>query len=81
MNFANIDIKKYIAEKGYTQAQVADKLGITREWMSRMLKIELTDVEKEALKKAIDGDISEWKAIRHRRCKNCPFYCKAEVIE
>lgn len=81
MNFANIDIKKYIAEKGYTQAQVADKLGISHEYMSRVLKIELTDFEKEALKKAIDGDISEWKAIKHHRCKNCLFYCKAEVIE
>ena len=45
MNFANIDIKKYIAEKGYTQAQVADKLGISHEYMSRVLKIELTDFE------------------------------------
>lgn len=77
MNFANIDIKKYIAEKGYTQAQVADKLGITPEWMSRTLKIELTDIEKEALKKAIDGDLSEWKAIRSCGCKKCPFLHKS----
>lgn len=77
MNFANIDIKKYIAEKGYTQAQVADKLGISREWMSRVLRVELTDEEKEALKKAIDGDLSEWKAIRRRGCKKCPFFAKA----
>lgn len=77
MNFANIDIKKYIAEKGYTQAQVADKLGISPEWMSRTLKIELTDIEKEALKKAIDGDLSEWKAIRSCRCEKCPFLHKS----
>ena len=77
MNFANIDIKKYIAEKGYTQAQAADKLGISQEWMSKMLRIELTDIEKEALKKAIDGDLSEWKAIRGGRCKKCPFLHKS----
>lgn len=86
MNFANIDIKKYIAEKGYTQTQIADKLGITREYMSRMLRTELTDIEKEALKKVIDGGsseleaISEWKTIRnrgHRRCEKCPFFHKS----
>lgn len=77
MNFANIDIKKYIAEKGYTQAQVADKLGITRQHMSRMLRVELIDIEKEALKKAIDGDSFEWKAIRGGRCRKCPFLHKS----
>lgn len=25
MNFANIDVKKYITEKGYTQKQIAKK--------------------------------------------------------
>ena len=77
MNFANIDIKKYIAEKGYTQARVANKLGISKEYMSRILRVELTDIEKEALKKAIDGDSSEWKAIRRDRCRKCPFLHKS----
>ena len=65
MNFANIDVKKYIAEKGYTQKQIAEKLGITPEWFSRMLKNELADEEKQAVKMAIDDDLRLWRK-RHR---------------
>jgi transcriptional regulator with XRE-family HTH domain len=61
MNFANIDVKKYIAEKGYTQKQIAKKLGITPEWFSRMLKNELADEEKQAVMMAIDGDLRLWR--------------------
>lgn len=65
MNFANIDVKKYIAEKGYTQKQIAKKLGITPEWFCRMLKNELADEEKQAIMMAIDGDLRLFKK-RHR---------------
>lgn len=65
MNFANIDVKKYIAEKGYTQKQIAKKLDITPEWFSRMLKNELADEEKQAVMMAIDGDLRLWRK-RHR---------------
>lgn len=65
MNFANIDVKKYIAEKGYTQKQIAKKLGITPEHFSRMLKNELVDEEKQAVMMAIDGNLRLWRK-RHR---------------
>ena len=65
MNFTNIDVKKYIAEKGYTQKQIAEKLGITQEWFSRILKNELADEEKQAIKMAVDGDLRLWRK-RHR---------------
>ena len=61
MNFANIDVKKYITEKGYTQKQIAEKLGITQEWFCRMLKNELADEEKQAVMMAIDGDLRLWR--------------------
>lgn len=65
MNFANIDVKKYITEKGYTQKQIAEKLGITQEWFCRMLKNELADEEKQAVMTAIDGDLKLWRK-RHK---------------
>ena len=65
MNFANIDIKKYIVENGYTQKQIAEKLGITQEWFSRLLRHELPEEEKQAIKMAVDGDMTLW-CIRHR---------------
>lgn len=65
MNFANIDVKKYIAEKGYTQKQIAKKLGITQEHFSRMLRNELADEEKQAIMMAIDGNLRLWRK-RHR---------------
>lgn len=65
MNFANIDVKKYIAEKGYTQKQIAKKLDITPEYFSRMLKNELVDEEKQAVMMAIDGNLRLWRK-RHR---------------
>ena len=71
MNFANIDIKKYIAEKGYTQKQIAEKLGITPEWFSRMLKNELADEEKQAVMMATDGDLRLWQK-RHRTYIDLP---------
>lgn len=71
MNFANIDVKKYIAEKGYTQKQIAKKLGITSEWFSRMLKNELADEEKQEIMMAIDGDLRLWRR-RHRTYIDLP---------
>ena len=65
MNFSNLDVKEYIVKKGFTQKNVAILLGVTPEYFCRFLKNELKDEEKEAIKKAIDVDKTEWQK-RHR---------------
>lgn len=77
MNFANIDIKMMIKEKGYSQKEIAKKLGITHEYFSRILSKELGEEEKTALINAINGDFTLWRMRRGTLkivyCKDCKW--------
>lgn len=61
MTFENIDIKTMIKEKGYSQREIAKKIGITDVHFSRVLNRKLTDDERLVIINAINGGSQKWK--------------------
>lgn len=61
MTFENIDIKAMIKEKGYSQREIAKKIGITDVHFSRVLNRKLTDDERLVIINAINGGSPKWK--------------------
>ena len=65
MNYENIRIKRLIHEKGYTQKTFAIKLGITPEYLCRMLRTKLDEYEEKAMVEALEDNMGLWRKL-HR---------------
>lgn len=50
----NLDIRNYAKSKGVKQWQVAEELGVTEFAFSRQLRHELSDIDKQAVRAAVD---------------------------
>lgn len=73
-HYNNISIRIAIIEHELTEAQFAKILGISRPQMCVLLKGDLSAERKNAMLKALDGDLSEWKKTYNRkniRCIKC----------
>ena len=93
-HYQNMDIRLAILEHNMNMAQFAKILGISRPQICNLMKSDLSEKRKNAMLKAIEGDLSEWKKIYNKqhiyceKCKRgllrsynyCP-YCGTEVSE
>jgi len=52
-SFENLDIRMLIVKNGLYNKDVADKMNISREWFSRLLRTELSDFNKARIIEAI----------------------------
>lgn len=58
MNFANINVKKDVHDAGLTMKQIAYRMGITPEYLCRVLKSEpLPNGFEKRIRSAIAGDL------------------------
>jgi len=52
-SFENLDIRMLIVKNGLKNKDVADKMNISREWFSRLLRTELSNSNKARIIEAI----------------------------
>lgn len=59
----NVEIRMIVSENGLKYKDVADQLGISPEWLSRLMRNTLTPENKdrilEAIETLIKGDVSD----------------------
>lgn len=55
MNMNNIDIRIAVVESGFTYKKIAEEIGISHEWLSRLMSHELSDENKKRILKSIDS--------------------------
>ena len=55
MNMNNIDVRVAVAESGFTYRKIAEEIGISPEWLSRLMRHELSDENKKRILKSIDS--------------------------
>lgn len=51
----NLDIRMIVSEKGLKYKDIAKEMGISREWLCRLLRGELTPENKIRVMRAIDN--------------------------
>lgn len=51
---ANLDIREMVHDKGIAYKDIADKIGVSPEWLSRLMKIPLSPQNKDRILNAIE---------------------------
>lgn len=66
----NVDIRILIAEKGLKHKDIAKQMGISQEWLSRLLRYDLDKDYREKIIKAIDNlEANDGIAVSDKNCK------------
>lgn len=51
----NLDVRMIVFENGLKYKDIAKELGISREWLSRLLRNNLSDANKSRIMKAVES--------------------------
>lgn len=70
MNLSNLEIRKLVIDSGVQYKDIAKKLGMSREWLSRCMRNQLSQAMEESIRIAIDELKS---SAMESDLKRCPF--------
>lgn len=54
MSMENIDIRRLVCDSGLTYAMIAEEMGISRVWLSNLMRYQMTDDNKQKVMDAIN---------------------------
>lgn len=52
-NVRNIDVRVIVSESGLTYKRIAEKMGVSRGWLSNLMRYDLTPANRERIMKAV----------------------------
>ena len=71
MNLSNLEIRKLVIDSGVQYKDIAKKLGMSREWLSRCMRNQLSQKMEDNIRIAIDELKSSEMESDLKRCPFC----------